>query len=116
MMRFLTDEDFNHDILRGISRFLPEMDVLTVQEVSLTNVDDPIVLAWAAQDERVVLTHDAKTMRRHALQRVIDALSMPGVIIVRKLAPLAVCIDDLIYVMQAGVEDDFQDQVRYIPL
>ena len=116
MRRFLTDEDFNHDILRGILGFLPELDVLTVQEVSLTNVDDTIVLAWAAQDERVVLTHDVKTMTRHALQRVNDILPMPGIVAVRKLAPLAVCIDDLIYLVQAGTDADFRDQVRYVPL
>ncbi len=116
MMRFLTDEDFNHDILRGVLGFLPEMNVLTVQEVSLTNVDDPIILAWAAQDERVVLTHDAKTMTRYALQRVNITLPMPGVVVVRKLAPLAICIDDLIYLAQAGGDADFRNQVVYIPL
>lgn len=48
MMRFFTDEDFRHDVLRGVLRLLPETDVVTAQQVSLTSVDDTVLLAWAA--------------------------------------------------------------------
>ena len=55
-------------------------------------------------------------MTRYALQRVNDILPMPGIVAVRKLAPLATCIDDLIYLVQAGTDADFRDQIRYVPL
>ena len=115
-MRFLTDEDFDFNILRGVLRFVPDLDVETVQELSLTNVDDTIVLAWAVQDNRVVLTHDVNTMNGFALDRVRAGFPMPGVVVVRKLAPIGLSINDLAYVVQVGKENDFRDQVRYIPL
>ncbi len=116
MTRFLTDEDFNNDILRGILRHLPELDVVRVQDVGLRTIEDSIILAWAAQESRVILTHDASTMIDAAYQRTREGLPMPGVIAVRKFVPFVMVISDIIFVAQAGIPLDFQDQVRYIPL
>ncbi len=116
MVRFLTDEDFNNDILRGVLRHLPELDIVRVQDVGLMNVQDAVILAWAAQESRIMLTHDASTMIDAAYQRVREELPMPGMIAVRKLALLATTISDLVFMAQAGTEADFQNQVRYVPL
>ena len=116
MNRFLTDEDFDNDILRAALRQLPELDVVRVQDVELMNVDDTIILAWAAQVNRVMLTHDVNTMNGSAFSRVREGLPMPGVIAVRKLAPIAQSITDLVYIVQAAEDEDLRDQVRYIPL
>ena len=116
MIRFLADEDFNNDILRGLLRHLPKLDIMRVQDVELRNVDDSIILAWAAQESRIVLTHDVNTMIAAAFLRIWEGLSMPGMLAVRRLAPLAEAIDDLVFLAEVGQETDFQDQVRFIPL
>lgn len=116
MMRFFTDEDFRHDVLRGVLRLLPETDVVTAQQVSLTSVDDTVLLAWAAQDNRVLLTHDRNTMNGFALDRVRASLPMPEVVSVRRLSPILVLISDLVYLVQAGNDADFRNQVIYVPL
>ncbi len=115
-MRFLTDEDFDRDILRGVFRHLPGLDVVRVQDVGLMAVEDSIILAWAALESRVMLTHDVNTMNASAFQRTREGLPMPGVIAVRRLAPIAAAISDLVYVLQVGIESDYRDQVRYVPL
>lgn len=115
MNRFLTDEDFNNDILRGLLRHLPKLDIVRVQDIELRNVDDAIILAWAAQENRVVLTHDVNTMIAAALRRTREGLPMSGVFAVRRLAPLAKAIDDLILLAVAGQETDFRDQVWFVP-
>lgn len=109
MIRFLTDEDFNNDILRAVLRQLPELEVVRVQDVGLMTVDDSMILAWAAQEGRVVLTHDASTMIDAAYQRTREGLPMPSVIAVRRLAPLATCIGDVVLMAEAGIPLDFQD-------
>ena len=62
MTRFLADENFNNQIVRGILRQAPSIDIVRVQDVGLSGVDDPTVLAWAAETGRIVLTHDVATM------------------------------------------------------
>jgi hypothetical protein len=43
-LRFLVDEDFDNDIVRGMLRRLPNMDIVRVQDVGLSGALDPRVL------------------------------------------------------------------------
>ena len=58
MLLLVADENFNNDILRGLLRRNPSLDVVRIQDVGLTQASDPDVLEWAAQENRVLLTHD----------------------------------------------------------
>ena len=71
MLRLLTDENFNNQTIRGILRRRPEIDIIRVQDVGLSTTDDRIILEWAAQQGRVLLTHDVETMTRYAYERVL---------------------------------------------
>ena len=62
MLRLAADENFNHDIVRGIIRRNAQIDIVQVQTAGLAGADDPTVLEWAAQAGRVLLTHDAATI------------------------------------------------------
>ena len=57
MLRFAADENFNNDIVRGLRRRKPELDIVRVQEAGLSGAVDPDVLEWAAREGRVLLTH-----------------------------------------------------------
>ena len=74
----LVDEDFDNDILRGVLRRRPEVDVVRVQDVGLSGKPDSEVLEWAARHGRVLLTHDVSTMKTHAYARVAGSLPMPA--------------------------------------
>ena len=58
MLRFAADENFNGDIIRGLLRRKPDLDVVRMQDVGLSGADDGTVLEWAALQGRVVITHD----------------------------------------------------------
>jgi predicted nuclease of predicted toxin-antitoxin system len=64
-VRLLTDKNFNGTILRGLMRRLPELDIVRVQDVGLMNTDDPEILEWAANEGRILLTHDVATITMH---------------------------------------------------
>ncbi len=70
MIRLAVDEDFNNDILRGLLRRKPELDIVRTQDAGLSGTDDSAVLEWAAREARILLTHDVTTMTRHARERV----------------------------------------------
>ena len=52
-MRFLADENFDNDILRGVRREVDDFDVMRVQDTMLAAADDPTILAWAAETGRI---------------------------------------------------------------
>lgn len=61
-VRYQADADLNEDIVTGVQRRVPEIDFQTAQEAQLANLPDPDVLAQAAQEGRILLTHDRRTM------------------------------------------------------
>jgi hypothetical protein len=77
---------------------------------------DPEVLAWAADANRIVLSHDASTMPGYADQRLASGLSLPGLVIVPQSLGIGAVIDDLEILATAGVRADFQDQILRLPL
>jgi len=80
MLSLLADENLDANIVRGILRRFRGIDIIRVQDVGLTGADDPTVLAWAAEQGRVLVTHDVETVTRYAFERVDADLPMPGVI------------------------------------
>jgi hypothetical protein len=115
-LRFLVDEDFDNDIVRGLLRRLPTLDIVRAQDGELSGSPDPIVLDRAAQDGRVVLTHDVSTMTAHAYVRVASGLPMPGVFAVSQLAPISRVIEDLVLLAECSLPGEWEGQVRYVPL
>ncbi len=115
-MRFLADENFNNDLLRALKNVIPDLDVKRVQDTEVFRADDPRVLEWAAQEQRILLTHDVRTMPGYAFERVVAGLPMPGIIEVRRDIPIKEAIEELRLLMEAGTNSDFDNQVRYVPL
>jgi hypothetical protein len=116
MLRLATDEDFNNRILRGVLRRLPELDIVRVQDANLPRKKDPDVLEWAAREGRVLLSHDVGTMRKHAYDRVNSGLLMPGVFEVSQELPIGVAIEEILLLAEGSIEDEWEGQVRYLPL
>jgi hypothetical protein len=115
-MKLLADENFHRAITRGLLRQLPDLDLVRVQDVGLSAADDPAVLAWAASEGRLVLTHDAETLIADAYVRVRAGLPMPGVIEVSQEAPIGVVLADLQLLIIASQPDEWEGQVIYLPL
>ena len=76
MLKLLADENFDNNIVRGLRRRNSNIDIVRVQDVGLSGEDDPTVLQWAAQEKRVLLTHDVSTITRYAYQRLAQDLPM----------------------------------------
>ena len=51
MLRLAADENLNNDIIRGLLRRQPDIDLIRVQDVGLSGAGDPAVLEWAAREE-----------------------------------------------------------------
>jgi hypothetical protein len=116
MLRFVADENFNNNIIRGLLRRQPELDIVRVQDVGLRGADDPNVLEWAAQEGRVLLTHDVATITQYAYERVEAGLSMPGVFEVSSGVPIGRAIEDILLLAECTLEGELEGQVRYLPL
>ena len=116
MLRFAADENFNGDIVRGLLRRNPTLDVVRVQDVNLSGADDASVLQWAADQGRIVVTHDISTLAKHAFDRIAASQPMPGVFEVRSVAPIGQAIDDLILLAECSFDGEWEGQMCFLPL
>lgn len=115
-MRIATDENFNNSIVRGLLRRQPDLDIKRVLDASLLGADDPAVLAWAAGDGRILLTHDRTTMPDFAYARVAAGQLMPGLVIVNDRAPIGQMIDELVLIATCSLEGEWEGKVLFLPL
>lgn len=116
MLRLLADENFNGSIIRGLVRRKPEIELVRVQDVGLSGADDHAVLAWAAREGRVLLTHDRATVPKYAYERMEAGLPMPEVFVGDTNLPVQQAINDILLLVECSVEHERERQVRYLPL
>lgn len=116
-MRLLLDEDFNNDILRGLLRRKPDIDILRVQDVpEIAGASDPDVLEWAAVDGRVLFTHDVNTMTAHAVDRIQAGKPLPGVFATSQSLPVGQVIEEMILLVELSKEGEWEGLVLHLPL
>jgi len=116
MLQLAADENFNNDIVRGLLRRKPDIDIVRIQDVGLSGADDPTVLEWIAEEGRVLLTHDVTTITQYAYERVRAGLRMPGVFEVNRSVPIGRAIEDILLLSDCSLDGEWEGQVRYLPL
>jgi predicted nuclease of predicted toxin-antitoxin system len=57
-IKFLADASLNHAIVSGVIRVEPSIDFASANSIGLEGVDDDEVLAIAAREGRIIVTHD----------------------------------------------------------
>lgn len=116
MIRLLADENFNADILRGLRRRVPAVDAPRVQDVGMRSADDETVLAWAAAEGRMVLTHDVSTLIAFARKRLAARQRHSGVVAISQQAPVGAVVADLVLLVECSSDDEWANQILFIPL
>lgn len=101
-MKFLADENFDNRIVRGLLRRRPDLDIIRVQDLEIAGADDPIVLAWAAQAGRILLTHDERTIPNYAYERLAAGQIIAGVIIASDSLAISTVIEDVLLIVECS--------------
>lgn len=116
MIKLAADENLNANIIRGLLRRNPEVDVVRAQDAGLSGADDPTILQWCANQGRILLTSDVTTITRYAYERIVAGQPMPGVLEIGRGVALSVIIDDLLLIAECSEAKDWDGQIRYLPL
>lgn len=114
--RFLADENMDRDLVAGLRRRVDDVDIVRVQDVDLRTVSDSEILQWAADQDRILVSHDLRTIPGFVSERLQARLTMPGVILMRAALPMAVAIDELATIATASEAEEWIGQIAYLPL
>jgi predicted nuclease of predicted toxin-antitoxin system len=116
MLLLVADENFNNRIIRGLFRRKKDLDIIRVQDIGLSTQNDPVILEWAAQHNRILLTHDVTKITDFAYERIAIGQAMPGIFAVHRTAPLGRVIEDILLLVEGSFENEWINQIVYIPL
>lgn len=114
-VRYQADADLNEDIVAGVQRREPDIDFQTAGEAELENLSDPEVPALAAQEGRILVTHDRRTMPTHFGQ-FIENHNSPGIIIISQKTDILTAIEDLILIWIASEAEEYVNSILTIPM
>lgn len=114
-IRFQADADLNLTIVHATLRREPVIDFQTAGVAGLSGQRDIDVLAIAAQQQRVLITHDQKTMPWHFAQFISQQISS-GVLVVPQHLPISVVVDELLLIWGASGSEEWTNRISYLPL
>jgi predicted nuclease of predicted toxin-antitoxin system len=117
MLRLASDADVHGDIVRGVRRRLPGIDLVRVQDAWPEGTPDPDVLAWTATENRVLITNDRNTMVGFAYQRVAAGKPLPGLIVTTNEQSIGSAVNDILVIAECMSEEEIRAQiVVFLPL
>ncbi len=111
MLRLASDADVHGEVIRGLYRRNPEIELIRAQDALPEGTPDPEVLAWAAAENRILITNDRNTMVGFAYQRVAAGEPVPGIIATTTQQSIGSAIDDILIIAEYMSEEEFRDQV-----
>jgi hypothetical protein len=115
MLRPVSDEDVHDDIIRGLRRREPNLDIVRAVDVGLDHTLDPLILEWAASQGRVLLTGDLNTMVGFAWARIQSGEPMPGVLALLENVGVGRVLDDILLVALCYGSEEIKEQVLFLP-
>jgi hypothetical protein len=109
-VKFQADNDLDRAIVRGVLRQRPAVDFKSQPEHS----DDLTVLDLAAQDNRILVSHDISSMPT-AFARYRLSGHSPRVLLVPQSCALANAIEHLILIWELTEAGEWEDRICYLP-
>jgi hypothetical protein len=114
-VRFQADADLNRHIIAAVKRREPMVDFQTAPEAGLSGFDDPAVLAFAASEGRLLVSHDRQTMPWHFAEFILQQTS-PGLLIVSQHLPVSQAAEELVLIWFASEAEEWINQISSVPL
>ncbi len=116
MLRFFIDHDFNHKILRGLARRIPDFDYITADQIGKRGESDKNHLKWAFEKSRVIISHDVNKFTDAANEKLENGEDIFGLILIPQTMPIGDAIADLELIISCCKETEFVNRIQYLPL
>ena len=113
-IRFQGDADIDPDIRKGLLRREPSIDFKPAAGTITDGTLDPAVLLIAAEDNRVLVSGDLRTMSFH-FQSFVANHESPGVLLIPSSRSIGATIEGLLFVWLTWTPDDLRNRIQWLP-
>lgn len=77
---------------------------------------DPEILKWCEQNGFILITNNRDSMPQHLVEHLAAGRHVPSIITINLKAPMGVILEDLMLIAGASFDDEYFDQILYVPL
>ena len=119
IVRYQADADLNQAIVTGTLRREPRVDFQNAFAAGLEGMKDSEVLELAAQQDRILITHDRRTMPLEFSLFITNpqiSRQSPGVIIVSRKLPIDAVIADLLLIWEVSSAEEWINRIAKLPI
>ena len=103
-------------LCRGLRLRQPRVDILTAPQAGILGFPDPAVLAYAAEHDRILLSHDKRTMPYHFAAFLAEGNQSPGIMLVSRKVAIGQAIEALLLVWEASSHEEWRNLITRLPL
>lgn len=112
--RFQGDENFSGPVIDGLLRKNPRIDFRTSHSMQLAGLLDDKVLQRSAADNRILVTHDLRTMPVHFGVFITNSNS-PGVIVIPRSMSISASVEELFMIWAASEHEEYFNRIVTLP-
>jgi hypothetical protein len=114
-VKWLADECFDNDIVRGLLRRSPSLDLIRTQDVvEIAGKDDGILWEWATKHKRI--THNLATMVSALLHQQKQVSGCAPIVLAPDSLSIGAVIEEILLLDQCSEDSDWAAGVVYLPL
>ena len=114
-IRFQADADLNFDIVKGVRQQEPGIDFASAADSQLRGVKDTEILERAVWTDRVLVSHDRRTMLNHFRNHLASGKSSPGLLVVSQDASVGLVVESIVVLWSVSDPAELRDQARHLP-
>ena len=114
-IRFLADENLDKGIVDGLCRREPAIDFLSAQHAGIRGVSDLEILRIAAEQQRVLVTHDKNTMPA-AFGEFLVTHQCSGLIIIPDYMGIGTAVENLLIVWSVDEQEEWLNRIVHLKL
>ena len=118
MRRFLIDENISPKYRTQLLNHEPSLTVLVIGDegAPARSTPDPEILEWCEKNQFNLITNNRKSIPQHLSDHLAAGHHVPSIFTINLEAPMGLIIDQLLLIAGASDEDEYIDQITYIPL
>jgi hypothetical protein len=113
-IRFQADADIDPDIRKGLLRREPSVDFRPAAGTIPDGTLGPEVLRIAAEDDRVLVSGDLRTMSVH-FRDFVATRESPGVLLIPSSRSIGAVIEGILFIWLNWTPEDLRNRVSWLP-
>lgn len=117
-LKYLLDENVDKVYHRQFLRQNPKLIMWVVGDPGAPprGTLDPEILCWCEEHNFVLVTNNRTSMPVHLADHITQSHHTPGIFILNNDLSIGQTIDELTLIAEASFDDEYQDQIIYLPL